>query len=450
MSSVEKIFVIGLQPGFALSAEAGARLAQSGVILASPRLYETFFVSAGPLCQTAPGPLNGKILSGKIKIIPKVEDTISFLRGFEGRASVLASGDPLFFGIGGVLLSEFPHGEVKIYPAVSSVQLAFAKAGKSWEDAFFISLHGPKKRRWRPEDLPLLASLHPKLAILTGGENRPEGIARFLPEESTVFVLERLGLPDEKMTVTTPQQMKENGRFAEPNLLIVETRVGLIVEAGGGFTGETAEDRDTGGSVDKNRKVRFGLEESEFEHSSGLITKDEVRAVILHKLRLPAEGVLWDIGAGSGSVGIEAKRLSPGLDVYAVERDPERLAEAVENARKFQAGGINMVRGEAPSALEGLPAPDRVFIGGSGGRLADIIKFAAAAIKGGGIMVVSAIALESINEALSFFEKEGVFSRMDAASVAVSRMAPIGRESAGGKNYLKALNPVFVIRGWRS
>ena len=329
-----------------------------------------------------------------------------------------------FFGIGGVLLSEFPPEEVKIYPAVSSIQLAFARAGISWEDAFFVSLHGPKKRRWGAEDLPLLASLHPKMAILTGGGNGPCDIARHLPEDSSVLVLERLGLPDEKITATTPAQMKEGCFFfGEPNILIVETK------SGGG----------------KGRAARLGLEEGDFDHSNGLITKDEARAVILHKLKLPVEGVLWDIGSGSGSVAVEAKRLSPGLDIYAVEKDPERAAQASKNAGKFAAGGINVVLGEAPSALSVLPAPDRVFIGGSGGRLADIIKFASGVMKKGGMVVVSAITLESIGEALSLLGKEG-FARIEASSVAVSRMACIDRDGAG-KHYMKALNPVSIIRG---
>ncbi len=420
-----EIFVIGLQAGFALSGEAVERLAQSDVILASPRLNEAFAMAAG---ESKAGVAGIWPFKSKVKIIQKVEDTISFLRGFEGRASVLASGDPLFFGIGGVLLSEFPREEVKIYPAVSSVQLAFAKAGKSWEDAFFVSLHGPKKRRWRPEDLPLLAGRYKKLAILTGGGNGPKELARFLPEGSKVFVLERLGSEDESMIETTPSGIKDIERFWEPNLLIVET--------------------GDGANENENEKMRLGLEEKEFLHSNGLITKDEVRAVILHKLRLPPEGVMWDVGAGSGSVGIEAKRLSEGLDVYMVEKEHERVQEIVRNGIRFNAGGINAVLGEAPSILAGLPAPDRVFIGGSGGRLSDIIRFTFEAMKDNGIIVVSAITLESINEAVSSLEKEG-FQKIDAASVSISRMAPVGGEKAGRKNYLQALNPVFIIRGRR-
>ena len=419
-----EIFVIGLQRGFSLSGKARERLAASEVILASQRLFDIFKIR------------ENAIFREKIKIIPKVEDTVSFLRGFNGKACVLASGDPLFFGIGGVLLKEFPREEVFIYPAISSIQLAFARAGKSWEDAFFVSLHGPKKRRWRPEDLPLILDRHTKIAVLTGGENGPGEIARFLPDNSKVIVLERLGLPDENMLETTASKLKAMDQFREPNL--------LIIEAESGHKDST-----------ENVKICLGLEEDEFGHSEGLITKDEVRAVVLHKLKIPVEGVLWDIGAGSGSVGIEAKRLSPGLDVYAVEKERDRAAEIIANSVSLHAGGINIICGEAPSTLEKFPAPDRVFIGGSGGGLVDIIKFAAGKMREGGIIVVSAITLESINEALLSLEKEG-FQKVDAVSIAASRMVPIGTPiggKAGGqksqkrKNYFKALNPVFVIRG---
>ncbi len=424
---MKTIFVIGIQRGFPLSREAGERLAGSDVILASPRLQQAFAEDEALLLPAAPaGPF-----SHRIKVIPKVEDTITFLRGFNGKASVLASGDPLFFGIGGVLLSEFPPEEanVKIYPAISSVQLAFARAGISWEDAFFMSLHGPKKRRWGLKDLQLLARLHTKIAILTGGGNGPCEIARHLPEDSRVLVLERLGMPDEKLTATTPWQMKD-ASFGEPNIMIVETK------------GVEKKEKD---ETDRDA-VFFGLEEAAFEHSRGLITKDEARAVILHKLRLPAEGVLWDIGSGSGSVAVEAKRLSPGLKVYAVERDPERAAQVSRNSERFAAGRVNVVRGEAPFAFLGLPAPDRVFIGGSGGRLADIIKSVSGAIREGGIVVVSAITLENISEALSLLGKEGFFARIEASNLAVSRMASVEQDGTG-KHYMKALNPVFIIRG---
>ncbi len=403
-------------PGCALDGEARKRLAESDVILASRRILDGL---AGGEGSSSP---DWEELRPKVRIIDKVEDTVSFLRGFGGKASVLASGDPLFFGIGRVLAAGFPREELEIYPAVSSMQLAFARIGRPWEDAFFVSLHGRKKRHWKPEDLPLLAGIHQKLMILTGGEGRrPRDIAPYLPEGCRVFVFERLGYPDETVSETAPTGLSGK-TFSEPNLLIVET-------PGAGESGLQAGD------------ISLGLGEDEFEHD-GLITKDEVRAVLLHKLRLPREGVLWDIGAGSGSIAIEARRLCPGLKIYAVEKNRERAEKIAGNSRRLRAGAINIVEGEAPEILAGLPAPDRAVIGGGGGRLGGIIKAVSGAM-GKGILVVPAITLESLQEAMEALKNEG-FSRVDAVSVAASRMMPVG-----GRNYMKALNPVFIIRGIR-
>ncbi|MDA8170576.1 MAG: precorrin-6y C5,15-methyltransferase (decarboxylating) subunit CbiE [Nitrospiraceae bacterium] len=419
-----RIFVIGVRfcPGFALSAEAGKRLSESDVILTSRRILDDLSNNVDIAGHNGPCGLDWEELRPKVKVIDKVDETVSFLRGISGKASVLASGDPLFFGIGGVLAAEFPREEVEVYPALSSMQLAFARIGRPWEDAFFVSLHGRKKRHWQPEDLPLLAGMHQKLMILTGGEGRrPRDIAPHLPGDCRVFVFERIGYPDENLVETTPAELERANRvFSEPNLLIVEP----------------ARRDDIQGA-----EIAFGLGEDEFEHD-GLITKDEIRAALLHKLRLPREGVLWDIGAGSGSVGIEAKRLCPGLKVYAVEKNRKRAEKIALNCLQLSAGAINVVEGEAPKILAGLPAPQRVVIGGGGGELIDIIKAVSGAM-GKGIVVIPAITLESIREAMEALKGEG-FAKLDAASVAVSRMTPVG-----DRNYMKALNPVFLIRGSR-
>ena len=196
---------------------------------------------------------------------------------------------------------------------------------------------------------------------------------------------------------------------------------------------------DAGESCVTRHETFFGLKESEIEHSKGLITKDEVRAVTLHKLRLPQQGVFWDIGAGSGSVSIEASRLCPGLKVFAIEKNEERLNCIDENKSKFSAMNIDIVQGEAPGAFEGLPAPDRVFVGGSGGSLDDIIS----SINGkmhSGIIIINAATLETLNEAVQCLEKKG-FS-VDVCEVSVSRSKMIGR-----KRHMSALNPIFIIAG---
>ncbi|MDA8169435.1 MAG: precorrin-6y C5,15-methyltransferase (decarboxylating) subunit CbiE [Nitrospiraceae bacterium] len=400
-----KIFVIGISGiGFsALGAMAEARLRESEAILASGRLYEVF---SGYPCFDG--------LKGKLKVIDRIEDTVSYIReAADAGVSVLASGDPLFFGIGRVLLEEFPPEMVEIHPAVSSVQLAFARVKKTWEDALFISLHGKKLRKWEARDLPLLLCTHEKIAVLTGGENTPSKIAAFLPENAIVHVLERLGYADEKMTTAAPSDIV-NMEFGEPNLMVVE---------------------------DKNKKTGqaiTGLKEEEFLHERGLITKDEVRAIVLHKLRLPVQGVFWDIGAGSGSISIEAKRLSPGLKVYAIEKDLARANDISVNAEKLCAGAVNVITGGAPDMLAGLPAPQRVFIGGSGGMLEELIE-AAARVMEGGIIVVAAITIESLSGAAGAFKKQGF--KYDICQVSVARAEPVS-----GRDCMKAQNPVFILR----
>ena len=400
---MSRIHVIGMSPGFPLSKEAREALMRSKSILASERLY-------GLLIDDDSFPL----YRDRVTVINKVESTIETLKKTRSESAVLASGDPMFFGIGKRITEEFEGREVLMYPALSSLQLAFSRAGLSWHDAFLVSFHGSGKRRWTPADLPLLCERHEKLAILTGGENTPSTISAHLPGSSAVWVAERLGYSDERIRKAKASGLRRM-KFREPNVMIVESH-------------RTSD----GGPV-------MGLNENEFRHRGGLITKDEVRAVVLHKLRLPLEGVLWDIGAGSGSVSIEAKKLSPLMDAYAIEKDPARSEDIKSNALSLRAGEINVVQGAAPSALLNLPAPDRVFIGGSGASLPSVIKQVIKRINKGGVIVVTAITLESMEAARASLEGSGLSPEI--TQVAVSRSSRVGQG-----NYMKALNPVFIIK----
>ena len=170
-----------------------------------------------------------------------------------------------------------------------------------------------------------------------------------------------------------------------------------------------------------------------------MITKDEVRAVTIHKLRLPRQGVLWDVGAGSGSVSIEAARLCPELAVFAVEKNEEQIAHINENKKSCEAGNIETITGGAPDICKGLPKPDRVFIGGSAGRLEAIVKTASGKMNAG-IIVVNAATIETLHEALKSLVQDS-FS-VDVTEVSVSRSKIIQ-----GKRHMSALNPVFIVRG---
>jgi precorrin-6Y C5,15-methyltransferase (decarboxylating) len=396
------IFVIGIDGTGALSEKAVKALSKGVVVLTSERVNLVF--SKYPQYET---------VREKIKIINKIEDTISFLKEASGPVPVLASGDPLFFGIATKILKEFPPEEVEIIPAISSIQFAFSAIKEPWEDAYFISLHGDKTREWGLEDLPLLCELHPKLVIFTGGENTPSKIMEYLPEGSHIHLMERLGHPDEKITEGT-RTLFLNGVFSEPNLIIVNPPL-------------------------KETPFAFGLNEADFAHDKGLITKDEVRAVALHKLTLPRKGVLWDIGAGSGSVSIEAKRIAPGLDVYAIEKGPLRVKNIKTNIRNLRGGRITVIEGKAPEVLAGLPAPARVFIGGGGESLSSIIGSVSRAMERG-ILVIAVVTLETLEQALSSLRENGFKTKI--CSVSIARGEPVGE-----RHYMKALNTVFLLKG---
>ena len=176
--------------------------------------------------------------------------------------------------------------------------------------------------------------------------------------------------------------------------------------------------------------LAWGLPDHRFAHRDGMITKAEVRAVALGKLALPAAGVLWDVGAGSGSVAVECARLAPGLRVYAVERQPDDAARLRDNARGT---GIVVVEGEAPGVLAGLPAPHRVFVGGGG---LDVLESVMDRLRPGGLVVATYAALDRAATAATRLG--------NVVQVAVSRGVPLG---GSGALRLAAENPVFVCWG---
>lgn len=401
---MNRVFVIGISPGERLNEKATRALRLSKAIFASPRIF-------GIVKEMKEFSACGD----KFRIIKHVSETIKTAKKATGTITILASGDPLFFGIGKRAVEELAASKVVIIPSVSSAQLAFARAGLPWDDAMLISLHGDAARPWHPEDLPLLCETNPKMLILTGGGNTPQILASYLPKKTKAIVLERLGYSDEKITRGTPSRIGRM-KFSEPNVMIVLSP-----------------------PMDGDRII--GLTEKDFKKEKGLITKDEARAVALHKLSLPRKGVFWDIGAGTGAVAIEAKRLSPKLDVYAIEKEASRIKDIKLNALRLNAGRINPVNGIAPGCLKDLPAPSRAFIGGGGGSLKAIINSVSRRMKKG-IIVITAITIESLSDAVSSVEKQGFVFDVSAVSVAKSK-------KVGGRLMMRAENPVFVIRAER-
>ncbi|MGW8158196.1 MAG: precorrin-6y C5,15-methyltransferase (decarboxylating) subunit CbiE [Desulfoprunum sp.] len=335
----------------------------------------------------------------------------------QGNIAVLASGDPLFFGIGEVLGRQFGSDKIIVHPAVSAMQFLFSRLKIPWHDARFISLHGRKAGLQMAEILA-----HPKVCLLTDGENNPAFIAAAILRHISprrrpcfsLFVGEHLGVAGERISAGSLEEIADR-QFAQPNTVVI-------------LQDWTEE---TGYPV-------FGLGEQEIEHSRGLITKNEIRAAVIHALRLPAHGIFWDIGAGSGSVSIESGRLAKGLRVFAVEKNGEQLEHIAWNRGRFRAWNIEIVPGEAPTVLEELPPPDRVFIGGNGGRLADIVASTCRSLRDGGRIVISAVLGTTRDAAPGLLYSQGL--AVEITTLSVERQTFPDRQIAG-------LNPISLIVG---
>jgi precorrin-6Y C5,15-methyltransferase (decarboxylating) len=342
----------------------------------------------------------------------------------ESNVAVLASGDPLFYGIGRRLLAEFPKDTIEIYPALSSLQRACALFQISWDDAKITSLHGRTHGH-----LPGLLLANKKNLVLTDAKNSPDRIAgqlidylqligeTSLPPKIKMLVAENIGLEHEKIFCGNLIEGSKHS-FAPLNILC------LLVP-----------------SVPDNSSYnyRFGLTEDSIQHSRGLITKSEVRAATLHQLQLPKDGILWDVGAGSGSLSIEAARANPELTVYAIEHKAEELENIKNNIVKFRCYNIVPVFGRAPEALDQVPDPDRVFIGGSSGSLPQIVELIDKRLNSDGRLVVNGVIEKTVQVTPQQMKKYG-FS-------VTSSVIKVTRTDADGRTF--DFNPITIMTGTR-
>lgn len=363
----------------------------------------------------------------RVPVTGKLDPVVQAIRENRGkkRIAVLASGDPLFHGIARTLMSRLPREWFEVLPGVSSMQLAFARAKEPWDDAVFVSVHG------KPiEGLSEALDGSRKIGVFTDDKNTPDAIARFLIERGDtgwrMVVCENLAGPGERVVEGTPQEVVEQ-RFAPLNVVILVRQ-------------ESTEPTDV--SVEWSG---FGIPESLFlqrKPKAGLITKTEVRVVALAKMRLRPGSVVWDVGAGSGSVAIEAARLAPEGRVYAIEKNAGDCDLVRKNAGRFGVANVEVVHGSAPEALEGLEPPDAVFVGGSDGKMEAILSAIATRLKPGGRIVLTFATLENLAEAWRALKGLGL--EAEVSQISVSRGAPILEMTR-----LEALNPVFLVAAWR-
>jgi len=345
------------------------------------------------------------------------------------RCVVLATGDPLCHGIAGLLIRRLGADSVEILPAPSTLQLAFARFKRPWQDYVIASAHGRDDGEWHPAAgpghglYPVLMRLteHPRVALFTSPMNGPDRIARALltaglAEGARLSVACRLKLPDERLFVDLEPGQAAAMHFPSPCVLLIERQ------------------RD-------NRLPRFGLADEYYRQrrpQKGLITKLEARAISLAKLGLEHDSCVWDIGAGSGSVGLEASRIAFRGHVWAIEKSPDDAAIAADNARRLGTVNYSLIQGRAPQGLQQWPDPDAVFIGGSGGALEQLIPLCLQRLRPGGRLVMNFVTLENLEIARTTLQR--LKADWELTQLQAARSRPLLQQ-----HRLAAENPIWII-----
>lgn len=338
----------------------------------------------------------------KIIIGAQIRDTAAELarRSEKENVVVIASGDALFFGIGRRFLNLVPHDRITTIPNVTAAQAALARLKIPWESASFFTVHG------RSTALPWRSVLQANPAVIYGDPKRnPSVIAGELIEHwpgassRRAVIVDNLG-GDEGITHGTLQELARSEPARLSMLIILEP--------------------ETTGPV-TSPSLGLGLEDDLYLRDGGLITHAEVRSIVLSKLNL-TPGVGWDVGAGSGSVGIEACGLCPGLEMYAVDKNRERCRKIQTNADRAGCASLHVENGTAPQILEALPDPVCVFVGGGGSDVGRIVETCFKRLRPGGTLVASAIMLETKSTLLNTLKE----ARTDVIEIAVQRSRPIG------------------------
>jgi precorrin-6B C5,15-methyltransferase / cobalt-precorrin-6B C5,C15-methyltransferase len=397
---LSRITVIGLV-GSDLSAEAEGLLEEAALVVGGSRHLEALGVEPG----------RAAVLTGDLsEALGRIEET-------RGPVVVLASGDPGFFGIVRLLGGRFGREKLRVLPASSSVALAFARAGLHWDDAAVVSAHGRDPRR-----AVNVCRAHAKVAVLTSPEFGPAELAQALEGWGRAFlVAERLGEADERVVRGAAAEISTMD-WRDPNVVLVVDEA--LVAGGRGWISGSFESRG-----------RWALPEDAFEHRSGMITRSETRALVLARLGPGPGDLVWDVGAGSGSVAVECAR--HGAAAIAIERDPESCARIRENAARHGAC-VKTVEGEAPEALHDLPEPDAVFIGGSGGNFEEIVKLCA--VRARRSMVLNLVTLERVIPAGEILADCGL--EVETTFLQASRV-----KGVGALHRLAAETAVFVVSG---
>lgn len=336
----------------------------------------------------------------------------------ENNVCILASGDPMFFGIGSLVVRKMGPEHVEILPQPSAMQWALAKVGLKWDDAALLSVHG----RSREGFLTRLRS-QAKAVCFTDSDHSPPVLAATMLEHGEqgwrAWVCENLGGAEERVRRFTVEELAACEDVSPLNVLILQR-------------------------TDPQWRpppVVPHLHEDAYAKrmpKKGLITKREVRTLSLAAMHLRRDSVVWDIGAASGSVAIEAAMIASEGRVHAVEVEPESVAICRENVQRHAVDNVQVTEGRAPAVLAELEDPDAVFVGGSKGAMREMLATCFSRLRPGGRLVVNAITLDNVGEAYAAFGELGIVPELTMLNV--SRGVPLAR-------YLRyeAQNPIHIF-----
>ncbi len=366
-------------------------------------------------------------LTGKLAQVPAWINT-----AIENKKTVvvLATGDPLCHGIASYLIKKIGPDVCEVIPNVSCIALACAKVGLYWQDLTISSVHSKDAGEWQTYAEPnhglysLLQDLkhHHKLAVFTSPENTPDRIARMMLQEGiedkfNLAVVENLLNDQEKICQNIRVSDMAQKTYRSPNVLLLWAKTETV------------------------KSTLFGHVDHHFHQrkpEKGLITKREVRAVSLARMQLRQNSIVWDIGAGSGSVGLEAASLCPKGHVYAIEKNSADLILIEKNRKKMGLSNYSLFHGKAPDHLAQWLTPNAIFIGGSGGELATLIDLSLTRLETNGWLIMNFVTFENLADALKELKRN--HATWDVTQLQVSRSQPILH-----MNRLAAENPVWIV-----
>jgi precorrin-6Y C5,15-methyltransferase (decarboxylating) len=397
---VKTVYLIGVGMGNpeTLTLEAQRAIEQSELLIGASRLLQPYRESHAN-CR----PL---VISQEIAAAIRSSDAQTI--------SVLFSGDPGFYSGANALSRLLDQETVVVIPGISSVNYFCVKLRTSWQDCRLVSAHG------KSCDPASEVQECCKVFFLTGGTLRVQDLCKRLCQVGyghlTASAGENLSYPEERIVTATVEELAQE-TFADLSVLLVENPAPI-----------------------PRVSVAPSLADQAFTRGSVPMTKESVRTLAVTKLALQSEDTVWDVGAGTGSVSVACGLVAPRGQVYAVEQNPAACELIRQNAAAFGTTNVHLIQGTAPEALTNLPAPDRVFVGGSSGQLTPILQ--AALVKNPAVrVVVTAVSLETLTDCLS------AFRQLKLTLADVTQITAAQSKTLGAHHLMMGQNPVWIITG---